>query len=287
MAEEKLSLSLDDIISKNSKRPGKADGPAKTGRAPRRVSKGDGKAPTIVGKARALGVAVKNATKRPAPRRASGGTRREVEVMDYVEPREDDPRRPRLDVAKVRAALEGSAKWEHDKFEGGSGPRAGARRAESGYKLVISNLDYKVSDEDIKELFESFGAIKRAGIVYDRSGRSEEMAEVVFLKKPDAERALQRYNNVSLDGKPMSIELVAPTLGGRVVETLTSGLRLGDRLGGRKAGGGRGGGRGGGSERSITIGSGNLRSAQGGGGATRRAQGRLGGRRGGNDLMEE
>lgn len=59
------------------------------------------------------------------------------------------------------------------------------------------------------------------------SGRSEEMAEVVFLKKPDAERAMQRYNNVSLDGKQMSIELVAPTLGGRVVETLTSGLRHG------------------------------------------------------------
>ena len=45
------------------------------------------------------------------------------------------------------------------------------------------------------------------------------------MKKPDAERAMQRYNNVSLDGKAMQIELVAPTLGGRVVETLTSGLR--------------------------------------------------------------
>ena len=47
----------------------------------------------------------------------------------------------------------------------------------------------------------------------------------MFVKKPDAERAMQRYNNVSLDGKAMQIELVAPTLGGRVVETLTSGLR--------------------------------------------------------------
>lgn len=57
------------------------------------------------------------------------------------------------------------------------------------------------------------------------SGRSEEAAEVVFMKKADAERAMQRYNNVSLDGKAMQIELVAPTLAGRVVETLTSGLR--------------------------------------------------------------
>jgi RNA recognition motif-containing protein len=33
---------------------------------------------------------------------------------------------------------------------------------------VISNLDYKVSDEDVKELFEAFGPIKRAGVIYDR-----------------------------------------------------------------------------------------------------------------------
>jgi hypothetical protein len=54
-----------------------------------------------------------------------------------VQPRDSDPRRPRLDVAKVRAALEGSAKWQHDKFEGAAGTRAGprARAGESGYKL--------------------------------------------------------------------------------------------------------------------------------------------------------
>ncbi len=33
---------------------------------------------------------------------------------------------------------------------------------------VISNLDYKVSDEDVKELFEAFGPIKRSGVIYDR-----------------------------------------------------------------------------------------------------------------------
>lgn len=67
--------------------------------------------------------------------------------------------------------------------------------------------------------------LKLTRVARHGSGRSEEMAEVVFLKKPDAERAMQRYNNVALDGKAMSIELVAPSLGGRLVETLSSGLR--------------------------------------------------------------
>lgn len=35
-------------------------------------------------------------------------------------------------------------------------------------RRVISNLDYKVSDEDVKELFEAFGSIKRTGVIYDR-----------------------------------------------------------------------------------------------------------------------
>lgn len=60
-----------------------------------------------------------------------------ISALPDAQPRESDPRRPRLDVAKVRAALEGSAKWQHDKFEGGPGLRTGARgrTAESGYKL--------------------------------------------------------------------------------------------------------------------------------------------------------
>jgi RNA recognition motif. (a.k.a. RRM, RBD, or RNP domain) len=38
----------------------------------------------------------------------------------------------------------------------------------TGFCRVISNLDYKVSDEDVKELFEAFGPIKRSGVIYDR-----------------------------------------------------------------------------------------------------------------------
>ncbi|KAG5237611.1 THO complex [Salix suchowensis] len=75
-------------------------------------------------------------------------------------------------------------------------------------KLYISNLDYGVSNEDIKVLFAEVGELLRCSLHYDMSGRSKGTAEVVFARQTDALAAIRRYNNVQLDGKPLKIELV-------------------------------------------------------------------------------
>ncbi|XP_024973350.1 THO complex subunit 4B-like [Cynara cardunculus var. scolymus] len=84
----------------------------------------------------------------------------------------------------------------------------GESNLEAGTKLYISNLDYGVTNEDIKVLFSDVGELKRYSIHYDRSGRSKGTAEVVYMRQPDAVAAMKRYNNVLLDGKPMKLELV-------------------------------------------------------------------------------
>eukprot|EP00899_Mesostigma_viride_P016786 jgi/Mesvir1/25108/Mv21571-RA.1 len=127
--------------------------------------------------------------------------------------------------------------WQHDMYDDGraqggraAGPGApGRANIETGTKLIISNLDYGVSNEDIKDLFGSVGDLKRATLHFDRSGRSNGTAEVVFSRRSDALLAIKRYNNVCLDGVPMSIAL-AP------VDTYA-----GQERGGQRAGGGRGG----------------------------------------------
>ncbi|XP_010907063.1 THO complex subunit 4A isoform X2 [Elaeis guineensis] len=102
--------------------------------------------------------------------------------------------------------------WPHDMYAnqtgGYSAPAARVSSIETGTKLYISNLDYGVSNEDIKELFSEVGDLKRYSIHYDRSGRSKGTAEVVFSRRADALAAIKRYNNVQLDGKPMKIEIV-------------------------------------------------------------------------------
>ncbi|KAM3375943.1 THO complex subunit 4A [Capsicum galapagoense] len=77
-----------------------------------------------------------------------------------------------------------------------------------GTKLFVSNLDYGVSNDDIRLLFSDVGELKEYALHYDNSGRSKGTAEVVFTHQSGALAAMRRYNNIQLDGRPMKIEVI-------------------------------------------------------------------------------
>ncbi|XP_061373208.1 THO complex subunit 4A-like isoform X5 [Gastrolobium bilobum] len=173
-------------------------------------------------------------------------------------------------AAPYAAAKPPETTWQHDLYADphlamAAYPAQGGRASsiETGTKLYISNLEYGVSNDDIKELFSEVGDLKRHTVHYDRSGRSKGTAEVVFSRRADAIAAVKRYNNVQLDGKPMKIEIVGTNISTPAVAPAANGAfgnsngvprsgqvrggaigRLGGRGPGIQRGRGRGRGRG-------------------------------------------
>ena len=81
-------------------------------------------------------------------------------------------------------------------------------------KLYISNLDFGVTNQDVKELFSEFGPMVRYGVNHSAAGRSVGSAEVFFKNKISAIKAMQKYNGVTLDGRPMKLEIAGGGGGG-------------------------------------------------------------------------
>lgn len=71
-----------------------------------------------------------------------------------------------------------------------------------GHRIVVSNLQSTVTQDDIKELFEDIGQLLAARLV--RPG----VAEVIYKNLKDAQKAVDTYHNRQLDGQPMKCLLV-------------------------------------------------------------------------------
>lgn len=76
-------------------------------------------------------------------------------------------------------------------------------------KILVSNLDFGVTEQDIRNLFSELGKLKKTSLHFNKQGKSLGSAEVIFNRRLDALKAIKEYHNVNLDGRPMHIQLIS------------------------------------------------------------------------------
>ena len=105
--------------------------------------------------------------------------------------------------------------------------------------IYVGNLSYEVTEEDLKQAFETFGQVESVNIIKDKfSGRSKGFGFVEMPDKANAQSAINELNGKELKGRTLNVNEARP-------RTESRGGR-GGYGGGR---GGRGGGRQGGGRR--------------------------------------
>jgi RNA recognition motif-containing protein len=78
-------------------------------------------------------------------------------------------------------------------------------------KLFIGNIDWKATQEDLKEAFAQFGAIEDAVIITDRgTGRSKGFGFVTFTEDAEADKAVESMNGKEWMGREISVNEARP-----------------------------------------------------------------------------
>jgi len=102
-------------------------------------------------------------------------------------------------------------------------------------KLYVGNLSFDATEDELRQLFESHGAVESAKVATDRdTGRSRGFGFIEMASDSEAESAIAALNGAQVGGRALVVNEARPK---------TSGFGGGGYGGGRSGGGGRDGNR--------------------------------------------
>jgi RNA recognition motif-containing protein len=101
--------------------------------------------------------------------------------------------------------------------------------------IFVGNLDFNVTEEAVRSLFERHGAVNSARIMTDRdTGRSRGFAFVEMENESEADQAIAALNGYTLEGRALNVNEARP----KPDRGFGGGSRPGGGGGGRGPGGG-------------------------------------------------
>jgi len=88
-------------------------------------------------------------------------------------------------------------------------------------QVSVSNLHHEVTEADIREIFSKVGKVKKVVVHYNSNGKSRGTAQVHFMNKAHALKAVEEYNQAKVDGRSMYVRAVATLSAEAAKKTLT------------------------------------------------------------------
>jgi RNA recognition motif-containing protein len=78
-------------------------------------------------------------------------------------------------------------------------------------QIYVGNLNYRMTEDALRELFEPYGEVVSAKIVKDRfSGRSKGFGFVEMASKDEGETAIQKLNDSEVEGRNIRVNFARP-----------------------------------------------------------------------------
>jgi cold-inducible RNA-binding protein len=77
--------------------------------------------------------------------------------------------------------------------------------------IFVGNLNFKTTEDELRKLFEPFGAVDRVTILTDRdTGRSRGFAFVEMANAEEGDKAIAGLNGAQLEGRTLNINEARP-----------------------------------------------------------------------------
>jgi RNA recognition motif-containing protein len=77
--------------------------------------------------------------------------------------------------------------------------------------IYVGNLDYSVSEDDLKNAFSEFGEVSRVSMIKDQfSGQSKGFGFVEMPNNSEADQAIKALNGKQLKGREIKVNQAKP-----------------------------------------------------------------------------
>jgi RNA recognition motif-containing protein len=77
--------------------------------------------------------------------------------------------------------------------------------------IFVAQLNFRIKDDYLKEIFDEFGSVTSAKVIMDKAtGRSKGFGFVEMANDEDGEKAIEKLNGTEVEGKTLVVKKAVP-----------------------------------------------------------------------------